>query len=50
MNGSLPKTHEEYMEKIVNEGGIALPQLPEGDEYWYDPADQQLKIKKAPKN
>lgn len=45
-DNKMPETHEDYMEKIVREGGLQLPQLPTGQEYVYDPADQQLKIKK----
>ncbi len=45
-DNQMPKTHEEYMEKIIKEGGLTLPQLPDGQEYVYDPEDQQLKIRK----
>ncbi len=45
-DSQMPKTHEEYMEKIVKEGGLTLPQLPDNQEYFYDPESQELMIKK----
>lgn len=41
-NGSAPKTHEEFMEKIIKEGQIKLPQLPPGDRYIYIPEKEEL--------
>jgi hypothetical protein len=41
-NGSAPKTHEEFMEKIIKEGQIKLPALPPGDRYIYIPAKEEL--------
>jgi hypothetical protein len=41
-NGSAPKTHEEFMEKIIKEGQIKLPALPPGDRYIYVPEQEQL--------
>lgn len=35
--GHFPKTHEEFMEKIIKENGIQLPNLPPGARYVYDP-------------
>jgi hypothetical protein len=40
--GQGPATHEEYMEKIVKENMIQLPELPAGHEYRYDPETEQL--------
>jgi hypothetical protein len=40
-----PKTHEEFMEVIVKENGVSLPELPEGDEFLYDPKSEQLLVK-----
>lgn len=35
--GEAPKTHEEFMEKIIKANQIALPELPAGARYSYDP-------------
>jgi hypothetical protein len=43
-NGEYPKTNDEYMEHIIKEGMIQLPELPPGQEYFYDPSDHELKI------
>ncbi len=45
-DNEMPKTHEEYMEKIIKEGMLKLPDLPPDQEYVYDPETQELKIKK----
>jgi hypothetical protein len=42
--GKGPKTHAEFMEKIIQQNQIKLPQLPAGDEYQYDPATEQLMV------
>ena len=39
-----PATHEEFMEKIIKEGMIDLPDLPGGERYIYDPAKEELFI------
>ena len=39
-----PKSHEEFMEKIIKENNIKLPELPEGDRYVYDPKTEQLMV------
>jgi hypothetical protein len=39
-----PKSHEEFMEKIIKENMIKLPELPEGDRYMYDPKTEQLMV------
>ncbi|MDR0704180.1 MAG: hypothetical protein LBF88_04255 [Planctomycetaceae bacterium] len=41
-----PETHEEFMKDVIQANNIPLPQLPEGQEYIYDPATEQLMIKK----
>lgn len=43
-HGNYPKTHDEFMEKIIKEGQIQLPELDEGQEYIYDPEDHTLKF------
>lgn len=48
--GEFPKTEEEFMTQIVQKNQIILPELPEGDTYFYDPAAATLMVKarKAP--
>jgi hypothetical protein len=46
-NNKGPKTHEEYMNIIIKENGVQLPELPAGEEYLYDPKTEQLLVKKA---
>ncbi len=41
-NGTAPKTHEEFMEKIIKAGQIKLPDLPPGDRYIYVPQREEL--------
>jgi hypothetical protein len=41
-----PKTHEEFMQVIVKEGGVDLPELPADEEYLYDPKTEQLMIRR----
>lgn len=43
-NGYYPKTHDEFMEKIIKFNQIKLPDLDEGVKYIYDPEDHLLKI------
>ena len=44
LEGRAPKSHEEYMQKIIKANHINLPQLPEGHRYLYDPATEQLMV------
>jgi hypothetical protein len=44
-----PKTHEEFMEKIIKDNQIHLPELPEGDRYRYDPKTEQLMVESPEK-
>lgn len=44
-NNKGPKTHEEFMEVIIREHGVQLPDLPEGDAYAYDPKTEQLMVR-----
>ncbi|MDR3199456.1 MAG: hypothetical protein LBU34_16425 [Planctomycetaceae bacterium] len=41
-----PETHEAFMKDIIKANNIPLPELPDGHEYIYDPATEQLMIKK----
>jgi len=45
-HGRLPNSHEEFMEKIIAANNIKLPQLPPNEEYFYDAADGELKVKR----
>jgi hypothetical protein len=44
--GQGPKSHEEFMEKIVQFNRIKLPQLPPGHKYVYDVAQEQLMVER----
>ncbi|MDR1962729.1 MAG: hypothetical protein LBQ50_03010 [Planctomycetaceae bacterium] len=45
-DGKGPETHEAFMKDIIRANNIPLPELPEGHEYLYDPATEQLMIQK----
>ncbi len=44
MHGEYPKNQTEFNELIVKANQIALPELPEGDRYVYDPQKGQLLV------
>lgn len=44
-NNKGPKSHEEFMKVIIQEGGVELPELPEGDSYWYDAKTETLMVR-----
>jgi hypothetical protein len=44
MEDRAPKTHEEFMEKIIKANNIKLPELPQGHRYKYDPKTEQLMV------
>lgn len=44
MENRAPKSHEEFMEKIIRANHIALPELPEGHRYVYDPKTEELMV------
>jgi hypothetical protein len=44
-NNKGPKTQEEFMEAIIKEGGITLPELPDGEAYWYNPKTEELLVR-----
>jgi len=48
-NGQAPATHDEFMQKIVLEQNIQLPQLPAGHRYVYDPQTEQLLVERPKK-
>jgi len=41
-----PKSHEEYMSKVVEANGIKLPELPPGHRYVYDPQRGELMVER----
>ncbi len=43
-NGAGPKTHDEFMEKIIKANRIRLPDLPLGQRYVYDPKREELMV------
>jgi hypothetical protein len=45
-NDHAPRSHEEFMEKIIKENGIKLPQLPAGERYLYDPKTEELMVER----
>jgi len=47
VNGHAPRSHEEFMRKIIEENRIDLPELPEGEVYRYDPEREQLTVVEA---
>lgn len=47
--GRPPKSHEEFMKKIIQVNSIPLPKLPAGDEYFYDPERGELMVRHTSK-
>ena len=45
-HGYKPKTHEDFMSKIVEFNNIELPELPEGQTYIWDPEAGELLVEK----
>ena len=45
-NGSPPKSHEEFMDKIIKANNIRLPQLAAGSKYVYDPDVGELMVER----
>jgi hypothetical protein len=43
-HGEKPKSHEEFMDKIIGFNQIKLPKLPDGDRYVYDPERGELMV------
>ena len=39
-----PKTQDEYMKAIIQDGGVSLPELPAGKRYVYDPKSGDLMV------
>ncbi|MCA9142535.1 MAG: hypothetical protein H6821_09440 [Planctomycetaceae bacterium] len=49
LNGSYPKSHEEFMEKIITANSIKLPELPAGQQYVFDPETGLLMVERPQK-
>jgi hypothetical protein len=43
-NDKGPATHDEFMQRVIAENNIQLPQLPAGRRYLYDPTTEQLMV------
>ena len=46
-HGEYPKTHDEFMQKIIKANNMRLPVLPAGAQYQYDVANHKLVVVKA---
>jgi hypothetical protein len=46
LQGSAPRTHEEFMAKIIQDNQIKLPDLPPGQRYVYDPQAKELMVER----
>lgn len=46
LEGRAPRSHEEFMERIVKENSIQLPALPAGQQYKYYPKQGELMVEK----
>jgi hypothetical protein len=44
--GRFPKSHDEFMERIINANAIRLPALPAGQRYIYDPQRNELMVER----
>ena len=44
-NNKGPKTHDEFMKVIIQEHGVQLPELPQGNVYWYDAKTEELLVR-----
>ncbi len=45
-NERLPKSHEEFMEKIIKASNIPLPELPDGERLVWDPERGELMVER----
>jgi hypothetical protein len=41
-HGRMPRTHDEYMQEIIERNEIALPELDAGWDYYYDAESEEL--------
>jgi hypothetical protein len=49
-HGEYPKSHDEFMEKVIQFNMIQLPQLPEGARYLYDVESHTLMVERPAKS
>jgi hypothetical protein len=49
-NGQAPQSHNEFMQEIVTANQIQLPALPDGHQYVYDVANEQLMVERPARN
>jgi hypothetical protein len=47
--GRYPATHEEFMQKVVKDNNLKLPELPPGQRYVYDPETHELMVEREAK-
>lgn len=45
LHGHKPKTEEAFFDEIIRANNLKLPELPEGDTYFYDPEQGQLMVR-----
>lgn len=48
-DGNYPKSHDEFMEKVIKEYQVKLPALPEGHQYVYDVESHTLMVERPVK-
>ncbi len=48
INGRGPRSHEEFMEAVIRQGAIDLPELPAGKRYQYDVQTEKLMVVDGP--
>ena len=46
LNGRMPTSHDEFMKEIVEANAVRLPELPDGQEYVYDPDREELMVRR----
>jgi len=44
-NSRYPNSQEEYFQAIIVDGGVSLPELNQGEEYWYDVETHELMVR-----
>jgi hypothetical protein len=44
--GHAPKSHQEFMDRIIKANDIKLPTLPPGQRYVYDPSKEELMVER----
>ena len=45
LHGHAPKSHDEFMQTIIRENQIRLPELPAGQTYEFDPKQEKLIVR-----